>query len=191
MTSTAIRAARGGDIAAITAIYRPAVLTGTASFELEAPGEAEMLGRLRSIVDGGYPYLVAERDGRVAGFAYANAYRPRPAYRFTVEDSVYVAPDRQGRGVGGALLAALIAACTLEGFRLMVAVIGDASQHASIALHRRAGFAPSGTLHAVGYKLGRWLDTVIMELPLGEGGASAPKERPKERGAPRARGGAL
>jgi L-amino acid N-acyltransferase YncA len=187
MTSATIRAARSGDIAAITAIYRPAVLTGTASFELDPPGEAEMRGRFTSIVDGGYPYLVAEREGRIAGYAYASAYRLRPGYRFTVEDSVYVAPDLHGRGVGGALLAALIAACTLEGFRLMVAVIGDASQHASIALHRRAGFAPCGTLHAVGYKFGRWLDTVVMELPLGEGSASAPKERL----ARRARGGDL
>jgi len=187
MTSATIRAAGSGDIAAITAIYRPAVLTGTASFELDPPGEAEMLGRFRSVIDGGYPYLVAERDGRIAGYAYASAYRSRPAYRFTVEDSVYIAPDLQGRGVGGALLAALIAACTLEGFRLMVAVIGDASQHASIALHRRAGFASCGTLHAVGYKFGRWLDTVVMELPLGDGNASAPKERP----ARRAPGGAL
>jgi L-amino acid N-acyltransferase YncA len=186
MTSATIRAAGGGDIAAITAIYRPAVLTGTASFELDPPEEAEMLRRFHAIVDAGYPYLVAELEGRVTGYAYANAYRPRPAYRFTVEDSVYVAPDLQGRGVGGALLSALIAACTLAGFRLMVAVIGDASQHASIALHRRAGFAPSGTLHAVGYKFGRWLDTVVMELPLGEGSRSAPKERP----APRAGGGA-
>jgi phosphinothricin acetyltransferase len=178
MTSATIRAAGGGDIAAITAIYRPAVLTGTASFELDPPEEAEMLRRFHAIVDAGYPYLVAELEGRVTGYAYANAYRPRPAYRFTVEDSVYVAPDLQGRGVGGELLSALIAACTLAGFRLMVAVIGDASQHASIALHRRAGFAPSGTLHAVGYKFGRWLDTVVMELPLGEGSRSAPKERP-------------
>jgi len=177
MTSATIRAAGGGDIAAITAIYRPAVLTGTASFELDPPDAAEMLRRFRSIVDGGYPYLVAELEGRVAGYAYANAYRPRPAYRFTVEDSVYVAPDLQGRGVGSALLSALIGACTLEGFRLMVAVIGDASQHASIALHRRAGFAPCGTLHAIGYKFGRWLDTVLMERPLGDGSVSAPQER--------------
>jgi len=177
MTGATVRPAASGDMAAITAIYRPAVLTGTASFELDPPEEAEMLRRFHSIVDAGYPYLVAEREGRVAGYAYANAYRPRPAYRFTVEDSVYVAPDAQGGGVGGALLSQLIDACALAGFRRMVAVIGDASQHASIALHRRVGFAPCGTLHAVGYKFGRWLDTVLMELPLGEGSASAPQER--------------
>ena len=178
MTGATVRPAASGDMAAITAIYRPAVLTGTASFELDPPEEAEMLRRFHSIVDAGYPYLVAEREGRVAGYAYANAYRPRPAYRFTVENSVYIAPDLQGMGVGGALLSALIAACTLAGFRLMVAVIGDASQHASIALHRRAGFGHCGTLHAVGYKFGRWLDTVLMELPLGESSRSAPIERP-------------
>jgi L-amino acid N-acyltransferase YncA len=177
MTGATIRPAASGDMAAITAIYRPAVLTGTASFELDPPEEAEMLRRFHAIVDAGYPYLVAEFEGRVAGYAYANAYRPRPAYRFTVEDSVYVAPDLQGMGAGGALLSALIAASTLAGFRLMVAVIGDASQHASIALHRRAGFVHCGTLQASGYKFGRWLDTVLMELPLGEGRRSVPKER--------------
>jgi L-amino acid N-acyltransferase YncA len=180
MTRAMIRPAAGGDVAAITAIYRPAVLTGTASFELDPPAEAEMLSRFHAVVDAGYPYLVAELEGRVAGYAYANAHRPRPAYRFTVEDSVYVAPDLQGKGVGGALLSALIAACTLAGFRLMVAVIGDASQHASIALHRRAGFAHCGSLHAVGHKFGRWLDTVLMELPLGEGSTSAPADRPAQ-----------
>ena len=178
MTGATVRPAASGDMAAITAIYRPAVLTGSASFELDPPEEAEMLRRFHAIVDAGYPYLVAELEGRVAGYAYANAYRPRPAYRFTVENSVYIAPDLQGMGVGGALLSALIAACTLAGFRLMVAVIGDASQHASIALHRRAGFGHCGTLHAVGYKFDRWLDTLLMELPLGEGSRSAPIERP-------------
>src|SRR5262245_29603157 len=172
-----IRPAAAADIPALTAIYRPAVLTGTASFELEPPGPEEMLRRYAAIAGRGYPYLVAEHAGRVLGFAYANAYRPRPAYRFTVEDSVYIAPDAQGKGVGGALLSALIAACTREGFRLMIAVIGDSAQHASIALHRRAGFTICGTLHAVGYKFDRWLDSVLMELPLGDGNRSLPRER--------------
>jgi phosphinothricin acetyltransferase len=150
------------------------VLGGTASFELEPPGEEEMLHRFHAIVGGGYVYLVAEALGRIAGYAYVQAYRPRPAYRFTVEDSVYIAPDMQGRGIGAALLAALVARCQEAGFRRMVAVIGDSAQHASIGLHRRAGFLACGTLHSVGYKFGRWLDVVLMELPLGEGDGSPP-----------------
>jgi L-amino acid N-acyltransferase YncA len=177
MSTPTLRPATAADIPAITAIYRPAVLTGTASFELEPPAEDEMLRRFRAIVDGGYPYFVAELDGRVAGYAYAGAYRTRPAYRFTVENSVYIAPDAQGKGVGRALLAALIDTCTRQGFRLMVAVIGDSANFASIALHRRAGFTFCGTIHSVGYKFGRWLDSVIMQLPLGQGDTSAPAER--------------
>jgi L-amino acid N-acyltransferase YncA len=170
-----IRPATPSDIPAITAIYRPAVLQGTASFELDPPGEAEMLSRYTAIVGGGFAYLVAECDGRVQGYAYVNAYRPRPAYRFTVEDSVYIAPEAQGRGVGGTLLSALIARAADAGFRRMIAVIGDAQQHASIALHRRAGFSPCGTLPAVGYKFDRWLDVVLMQLPLGAGDGRAPE----------------
>jgi L-amino acid N-acyltransferase YncA len=158
-------------------VYKSQVLHGPASFELAPPSEAEMLRRFRAIAEGGFPYLVAELDGRVAGYAYANAYRARPAYRFTVEDSVYIAPDAQGEGIGRALLAALIDACTAQGFRLMIAIVGDSAQHASIGLHRRAGFTFCGTIHSVGYKLDRWLDSVIMQLPLGEGDTSSPTER--------------
>ena len=174
MSKPTLRPATAADIAAITAIYRPAVLTGTASFELEPPSEEEMLRRFEAIVQAGYPYFVAELDGRLAGYAYANAYRTRPAYRFTVEDSVYIAPDMQGKGIGGALLAALIDACTARGLRQMIAIIGDSAQHASIALHRRQGFTFCGTIHSVGYKFDRWLDSVIMQLPLGEGDTSVP-----------------
>jgi L-amino acid N-acyltransferase YncA len=173
-----LRPATPADIAAVTAIYRPAVLTGTASFELEPPGEDEMLRRFRAITEAGYPYVVAELDGRVAGYAYVNAYRTRPAYRFTVENSVYIAPDVQGKGIGRALLDRLITTCRDDGFRLMIAVIGDSANFASISLHRRAGFRFCGTIHSVGYKFGRWLDSVIMELPLGEGDTSTPAERP-------------
>jgi phosphinothricin acetyltransferase len=172
-----LRPATPADISAITAIYRPAVLQGTASFELEPPSEEEMLRRFRAVTDAGYPYFVAELDGRVAGYAYANAYRTRPAYRFTVENSVYIAPDAQGKGIGRVLLGALIDACTAQGCRLMVAVIGDSANFASITLHRRAGFRFCGTIHSVGYKFGRWLDSVIMELPLGDGDTSALQER--------------
>jgi L-amino acid N-acyltransferase YncA len=177
MTQPTLRPATPADIPAITAIYRPAVLQGTASFELDPPGEGEMLRRFKAIVGGDYPYFVAELDGRVAGYAYANAYRTRPAYRYTVENSVYIAPDAQGKGIGRALLGALIDTCTAQGFRLMVAIIGDSANFASITLHRRAGFKFCGTIHSVGYKFGHWLDSVVMELPLGEGDTSAPADR--------------
>jgi L-amino acid N-acyltransferase YncA len=174
MTQPLVRAATAADIAAIAAIYRPAVLTGTATFELEPPNDAEMLARFTAITAAGYPYLVAEMDGRVVGYAYVSAYRTRPAYRFTVENSVYVAAEAQGKGVGGLLMKALIEASVAKGYRLMVAVIGDSRNHASITLHRSAGFTFCGTIHSVGYKLGRWLDSVIMELPLGEGDRAPP-----------------
>lgn len=176
MPAPALRAATPADIEAIAAIYRPAVLHGTASFELKPPDAAEMLRRFTDITGAGHPYLVAELDGRVAGYAYANAYRARPAYRFTVENSVYIAPEAQGQGIGALLLRALIEAATALGYRQMVAVIGDSRNHASIALHRSAGFAFSGIIHSVGYKHGRWLDSVIMQLPLGEGDRAPPRD---------------
>ena len=176
MTRATLRAATAADIAAITGIYREAVLHGTATFEIEPPDEAEMASRFQAITTAGYPYFVAELDGVVVGYAYANAYRTRPAYRFTVEDSIYLAPHAQGKGVGMALLKALVEASTAKGYRLMVAVIGDSRQYGSIAVHRRVGFTFCGTIHSVGYKFGRWLDSVIMELPLGEGDKSAPLE---------------
>lgn len=174
MTKATLRAATVADIAAITAIYRPAVLHGTASFEVEPPDEAEMLRRFKAITDANYPYFVAGLDGRVLGYAYANAYRTRPAYRFTVEDSIYIAPEAQGKGIGAMLLNALIETSTAKGYRLMVAVIGDSRNYASITLHRDAGFTFCGTIHSVGYKFDRWLDSIIMELPLGDGDKSAP-----------------
>jgi phosphinothricin acetyltransferase len=175
--SLTIRPATAADIPAIAAIYGPAVLTGTASFEVDPPDEPEMLRRFQAITAAGYPYFVAEVDGRVAGYAYASSYRTRPGYRFTVEDSVYVAPDAQGTGVGRALLERVVAKCRDDGFRLMIAVIGDTANFASITLHRRLGFRFCGTIHSVGYKFGRWLDSVVMELPLGEGDRSTPVER--------------
>lgn len=176
MTKPALRPATAADVPAIAAIYRPAVLHGTASFELEPPDEAEMLRRFTAITSAGYPYFVATLEGRVVGYAYASAYRTRPAYRFTVEDSVYIAPEAQGKGVGTLLLDALVEVSTANGYRLMVAVIGDSRNQGSITLHRNAGFTFCGTIHSVGYKFGRWLDSVIMELRLGEGDTSAPRE---------------
>jgi phosphinothricin acetyltransferase len=170
-----IRPSRDADVAAIVAIYAPAVLDGAASFELEPPDAAEMARRRAALLDNDYPYLVAEIGGEVAGYAYAGPYRPRPAYRHTVEDSVYIAPHRQGAGLGRQLLAALIAACEGDGrFRQMVAVIGDSASAVSIALHRAHGFRHVGTIEAVGFKHGRWLDSVLMQRALGEGAATPP-----------------
>ncbi len=174
MTPLRIRPAAAGDIPAITRIYAHAVENGTASFEIEPPDEAEMARRLRAMLDNNYPYLVAERAGAVAGYAYANAYRTRPAYRWSVEDSIYVAPDMQRQRIGSQLLARLIAEAEQRGYRQMIAVIGDSDQTPSIAVHARAGFTHIGTLLAVGFKHGRWLDTVLMQRALGSGAAMPP-----------------
>lgn len=175
MLDLRLRPATPADIPAITAIYAHAVRYGTASFEIEAPDEAEMTRRQRALLDGGFPYLTAERGGELVGYAYAGAYRARPAYRFSVEDSVYVHPDAQVGGVGRALLAALIEATTERGFRQMIAVIGDSAQAPSIALHRALGFDHIGTIRNVGFKFGRWLDTVLMQRALGDGARSLPR----------------
>jgi L-amino acid N-acyltransferase YncA len=172
--TVAIRPAALADIPAITRIYAHAVEHGTASFELAPPDEAEMTRRMQALLDGKFPYLAAELDGRVAGYAYAGLYRTRPAYRFTLEDSVYVAPEAQRRRVGRALLAALIETAAARGFRQMIAVIGDSEQTASIALHAALGFAYIGTLPSTGFKFGRWLDTVLMQRALGPGSTTAP-----------------
>jgi phosphinothricin acetyltransferase len=169
-----IRPATTADIPAIAAIYAHAVTHGTASFELTPPDETEMTRRMNELIPNGFPYLAAEIDGRVAGYAYAGLYRTRPAYRFTLEDSIYVAHDRHGHGVGRALLAALLAESTARGFRQMIAVIGDSEQAASIALHAALGFAYVGTLPSTGFKFGRWLDTVLMQRALGPGSRLPP-----------------
>jgi phosphinothricin acetyltransferase len=170
----AIRPATPADIPVITSIYAHAVNTGTASFELEPPDEAEMGRRMTALLDGKFPYLIAETGGAVAGYAYASLYRTRPAYRFTVEDSVYVAPDMQRRGVGITLLMALIERCTALGYRQMIAVIGDSNQAASIGVHRACGFTDAGNLRNIGWKFDRWLDTPLMQLALGPGGTTSP-----------------
>jgi L-amino acid N-acyltransferase YncA len=174
MTTPSIRAAAAADIPAITRIYGHAVRHGTASFELEPPDEAEMARRQRALVEHGFPYLVAELNGDVAGYAYAGPYRPRPAYRFSVEDSVYVAAEAHRRGVGRALLARLIAESEARGFRQMIAVIGDSAQLPSIELHRAAGFRLIGAIESVGFKFDRWLDSVLMQRPLGAGASTVP-----------------
>jgi L-amino acid N-acyltransferase YncA len=174
MTNPAVRDATDHDIPAIQQIYAHHVLTGTASFEETPPSEAQMAARRADVLRLGLPYLVAELDGAVVGHAYAAPYRPRPAYRHTLEDSVYVAAGQHGRGVGRALLAELIARCERGPWRQMIAVIGDSGNAASIALHERLGFRRAGTLHDVGFKLGRWLDSVLMQRALGAGAAAPP-----------------
>jgi L-amino acid N-acyltransferase YncA len=174
MTFLRIRPATADDIPAITRIYAHAVEYGTATFEIEPPDETEMMRRLRTMLDNDYPYLIAERAGAIAGYAYANAYRPRPAYRWCVEDSIYVAAQMQRQRIGSQLLARLIEEAESRGFRQMIAVIGDSAQTPSIALHVRAGFSHIGTVRAVGFKHGRWLDTVLMQRALGSGAATPP-----------------
>jgi L-amino acid N-acyltransferase YncA len=173
MSNATIRPATARDIAAITRIYGHAVLHGTASFEIEPPDEAEMGRRQQLLLDGGYPYLVAETD-RVVGYGYAGPHRARPAYHWSVEDSIYIAPDAHRRGIGRALLTRLIDESERRGFRQMIAVIGDSQNGASIELHRALGFRHVGTFTSVGFKHGRWLDSVLMQRPLGLGDAAVP-----------------
>lgn len=161
------------DMEAIQAIYAQHVLHGLASFEETPPTVGEMAARRDTVLAAGLPYLVAELQGRVVGYAYATPYRPRPAYRFTVEDSVYVEEGGGGGGVGSALLGAVIARCEAGPWRQMVAVIGNSGNAGSLGLHRKLGFRTVGTLEAAGFKLGRWVDTVLMQRPL-NGGASTP-----------------
>ena len=167
----AVRAAHATDMAAVQAIYAHHVLHGTASFEEEPPPLAEMQRRRADVLARGLPYLVAEIDGRIAGYSYATPYRARSAYRFSIENSVYVDHARHRSGIGRALLTELIARCERGDWRQMIAIIGDSGQAASIGLHASLGFRHIGTLQAVGLKFGRWLDTVLMQRALGPGAA--------------------
>ncbi len=175
MSSLEIRPAIVADLPFITDIYADAVRVGTATFELVPPELAEMTRRFQALTDGGFPYLAAVLEGRVAGYAYAGPYRPRPAYRFTVENSVYLRPAIHRRGVGLQLLQRLIVECEARGFRQMIAVIGDSANAASIGVHAACGFRMIGTHPNVGLKFGRWLDTVMMQRELGEGAGTVPK----------------
>ena len=172
--NVSLRPAQPEDIAAIARIYAEAVTHGTASFEIEPPSYEEMQRRRQTLLAGGYPYVVAVIDGQVAGYAYAGPYRARPAYHWSVEDSVYVDPRAQRQGIGRLLLDRIVDDAQTTGFRQMIAVIGDSAQTPSIELHRAAGFRLIGTIENVGFKLGHWLDTVLMQRALGEGAASAP-----------------
>jgi phosphinothricin acetyltransferase len=170
-----IRPALAQDLADIQAIYARHVLTGLASFEEEPPGVEEMRRRFDDVTGRALPYVVAELGGALAGYGYCALYRARSAYRYSLEDSVYVREGMQRRGVGKAILAELILRSELLGYRQLVAVIGDSAHAASIALHANAGFLRVGTLRSVGYKFGRWVDSVIMQRPLGEGDGAPPR----------------
>ena len=170
-----IRPSTAGDLAAITQIYGTAVTSGTGTFELEPPDLADMTRRRDDVLSKGLPWLVAERNQAVLGYAYANYFRPRLAYRFCLEDSIYLAPEAQGQGVGRLLLAELLSQCEVRGARQMLAVIGDAANLGSIAVHRACGFQPAGSFKAAGWKFDRWLDVVLMQKGLGEADATAPQ----------------
>lgn len=162
-------------IPAIQQIYAYHVLHGTATFETEPPDSAEMTARLKKLRAAGLPWFVAVEDGTVRGYSYLSLYRERYAYRFTLEDSVYIAPDAQGQGIGKNLLLSAVAWAEAHGFRQLVAVVGNSENTASIALHSAAGFSVTGTLKSVGFKHGRWLDTVIMQRTLGQGDTTLPE----------------
>ncbi len=170
-----IRDAAEADLPAIQAIYAHHVVHGSASFELEPPDLAEMTARRAGLLARGLPYLVAERDGAVAGYCYAGPYRPRPAYRHTLEVSVYVAPDQARRGIGRLLLGTLVARCEALGYRQLIAIVGDSANAASIGLHEALGFRRTGLLASVGWKHGRWLDSVFLQRALGPGETTPPQ----------------
>lgn len=170
----AVRDARGDDMAAVQAIYGHHVLHGLGSFEETPPTLDDMMARRAAVLAAGLPWLVAEVDGHIAGYAYAGPFRPRAAYRYAVEDSVYISPDFTRRGVGRALLVALIARCEAGPWRQMLAVIGDSGNDGSVGLHRSLGFTDVGTFRSVGFKFGGWVDVVFMQRMLGEGDATLP-----------------
>ena len=176
MSPLEIRPAIVADLPSVTDIYAHEVRVGTATFELAPPDLAEMTRRFQALVNGGFPYLVAALDSVVVGYAYASSYRPRPAYRFTVENSVYLQPAIHRRGIGRQLLQRLIGECETRGFRQMIAVIGDSANAASIGVHSRCGFEMIGTHPHVGLKFGRWLDTVMMQRELGESASTVPED---------------
>ncbi|AVP57168.1 GNAT family N-acetyltransferase [Pulveribacter suum] len=172
-----VRPSRDGDLPAITALYAHHVLHGTGTFETEPPGEQEMAARRTEVLARGLPWLVAEgdADAGLLGFAYCNWFKPRPAYRFSAEDSIYVAEQARGRGVGRLLLAALVREAEGAGVRKLLAVIGDSANAGSIGVHRAAGFTEAGVLRSVGWKFGAWRDVVLMERPLGAADGTAPE----------------
>jgi L-amino acid N-acyltransferase YncA len=174
-----IRASTDADIAAIAAIYAHHVLHSTGTFETEAPSEADMRSRRADVLGKGLPYLVAVDAGSVVGFAYGNWFKPRPAYRYSVEDSIYLAPDQHGKGLGRALLAELLARCEAVGIRKIMAIIGDSANLASVGLHEALGFKHVGKIDACGWKFGAWRDIVIMQKTMGLGDTQPPEDMPR------------
>lgn len=174
MSVPVIRPATDADMPAMTAIYAHHVLHGTGTFEETPPTLADMMARRQDVLAKGLPWLVLEINGAVKGYAYCNWFKPRPAYRYSAEDSIYLAPDMAGQGHGTRLLQALMEAAQHAGVRKLIAVIGDSANHGSIGVHRRCGFTHAGVLGHCGWKFNRWLDVVLMERPLGEGAATAP-----------------
>ena len=170
-----IRPSRDSDMAALTAVYAHHVLHGTGTFETEPPGVPEMSARRADVLSKGLPYLVAELDGELAGFAYGNWFKPRPAYRYSVEDSIYLAPGLQRQGLGRALLAELLARFEAAGIRKVMAIVGDSANAGSVGLHLALGFAQVGVIEDCGWKLGAWRDIVILQKTLGEGSATPPQ----------------
>ena len=173
-----IRPSRSEDIPAITAIYAHHVLHGTGTFETEAPGVNDMTARRSDVLSKGLPYLVAEQDGKIVGFAYGNWFKPRPAYRYSVEDSIYLAPDLHRKGLGRALLAELLARCEAVGIRKVMAIVGDSANAGSVGVHLALGFTQVGLIEACGWKFGAWRDIVIMQKTLGAGNTEPPLEQP-------------
>ena len=169
-----IRPSRDEDIPAITAIYAHHVLHGTGTFETEPPSVSDMTARRADVLSKGLPYLVAEHDGVIAGYAYGNWFKPRPAYRFSVEDSIYLAPNLHRKGLGRALLAELILRCEAVGIRKMMAVIGDSANAGSVGVHRALGFTQLGVIESCGWKFGAWRDIVIMQKTIGAGDSEPP-----------------
>ena len=171
-----IRPSSDADLPAITAIYAHHVLHGTGSFETEPPSVADMTTRRADVLSRGLPYLVVEQDGKIAGFAYGNWFKPRPAYRYSVEDSIYMAPDLQGKGLGRALLAELMARFEVVGIRKVMAIVGDSANTGSVGIHLALGFTQVGIVDSCGWKFGAWRDIVIMQKTLGVGNTQPPNE---------------
>ena len=173
-----IRPSRDADLPAITAIYAHHVLYGTGTFETTPPTENEMAARRADVLAKGLPFLVAEDAGRVLGYAYCQWFKPRPAYRFSAEDSIYMDPDAAGKGLGRQLLTALADEAQSVGIRKLIAVIGDSANAGSVGVHRSLGFTPVGVFKSCGWKFGKWLDIVLMEKTLGEGDSTPPEQAP-------------
>jgi L-amino acid N-acyltransferase YncA len=169
-----LRPSRDDDVPAIAAIYAHHVLHGTGTFEIDPPSPADMAARRAEVLGRGLPWLVLEEDGQLLGYAYCNWFKPRPAYRYSAEDSIYLAAGHEGRGLGRQLLAGLVDQAQDAGVRKLIAVIGDSANAGSIGVHRRLGFEPVGSIRSCGWKFGRWLDIVLMEKALGAGDQSAP-----------------